>query len=75
MDAVNHVPLDYAPTTEQIARWGSEDNVRAFLKERVYGGFVTKEMLPVDELQSDDEGNVSFSEAIQTRLMIQTLDD
>jgi len=32
-------------------------------------------MLPVDELQSDDEGNVSFSEAIQTRLMIETLDD
>ena len=75
MDAVNHVPLDYAPNTEQIERWGSEDNVRAFLKERVYGGFVTKEMLPVDELQSDDEGNVSFSEAIQTRLMIETLND
>jgi len=42
MDEVNHVPLDYKPTQEQIERWGSVDNVRAFLKERVYGGFVTK---------------------------------
>jgi len=75
MDEINHVPLDYRPTKEQVERWGSVDHVRAFLKERVYGGFVDKDMLPIDELQSDDEGNVSFSEAIQTKLLIQTLND
>jgi len=75
MDEVNYVPLDYTPTNEQVARWGSEDKVREFMRERVYGGFVNDKMLPVDQLQSDDEGNVSFSEAIQTKLLIQTLDE
>jgi len=75
MDEVNYVPLDYRPTAEQVERYGSVENVRLVLQQKVYGGFVTEDMLPVDKLKSDDEGNVSFSEAIQTRHMIEKLDD